>query len=375
MTIYERFDQIEDDFQQELEELIEDQLGYDSTESQKEQLFESISLIFSKVTEKCINRLQNQSYGQHFYPYTSNSQNINNKVPSINIVIPAFAPNSFSRLPQGYYQPSMNQFNMPNPMMPQYPNQMQMFQPPQFPQQTLLPFNYYPLTNTKSSKKGGKSSKNHDSKSKSKKDSKRKSKSGTSDQKVSKKDKGKKTSGNYEIKKFSYNPSNPLIGIFHFLTIKTGGNIHDNNTIEVTSDNILKSIRKGEGQDPNHPKNLLNDDLKSFYRPDKSMENFFIQFDFKNMEVEISSYVIRTAGKGHANMKNWVFEISEDGSKWTQIDSHNDYTYIQDTVNFEVNKKRFVRYARIHQTGPPSENTLRLWINAVEFYGKLKMPE
>lgn len=364
MSIFNQQHQIEDDFQQELEYIIEEYLGDDSSNSQKEQLFDSISHIFNKISEKC----QNQYYEQNYLPYTFNCQSINNKRPSINIIIPTFIPNSFPQLPQGYYQPTINQFNMQNPMMPQFTNQMQMIQSPQFTQQvSLYPFDLSLPLKTKSSKKGrSKSSKKHDKRSKSKKDSKHKSKSETTEQKDSK---------SSEIKIFSFNESDPLNGIFKFLTVKTHGNIHDNGTIEVKSDNILTSHIKGEGQSRSHPKNLLNDDSKSFYRPDKSTDNFYIQFDFKNMEVEISSYTIRTAGSGHANLKNWVFLISDDQSKWTQVDIHINYIFSSQTVNFEVNTKRFVRYARISQIGPPSDSSFRLWINAVEFYGKLKMPK
>ena len=82
----------------------------------------------------------------------------------------------------------------------------------------------------------------------------------------------------YEIKVFNRQPQNEFNGIIKYLTDKTGGNIHDNGTIEVTSNSI-------EGS--NHPKNLL--DTCNYYGPEIKEANFWVCFDFKNMEIEITS--------------------------------------------------------------------------------------
>lgn len=175
-----------------------------------------------------------------------------------------------------------------------------------------------------------------------------------------------------QIKTIPYKKGQELNGIIKYLTDKTGGNIHDNNTIEVTT-NSPYSIY--------HPKNLLDSISGNDYYSKVRDQNAWVCFDFKKMKIEISNYSIKSSNinPGCHHIKNWVFEISDDGDKWTKIDEHSNYTELNGnliTKTFEVSQKRFARFCRLRNNGEyyGSNNNYSLVLNSIEFYGRLQEP-
>lgn len=156
-----------------------------------------------------------------------------------------------------------------------------------------------------------------------------------------------------------------LNGIISYLNNKTGSNIHDNGTIEVTS-NITSSNYL--------PKNVVDFNNDNCYSTGSRDTNAWICFDFKNREIEISSYTIKSASTpGHA--KNWVIEVSNDGSNWTKIHEVTDCSELNGNSNiktFEVQRKQKCRYCRFRHNGEywdmPGYN---FRIGCIEFYGHL----
>ena len=141
-----------------------------------------------------------------------------------------------------------------------------------------------------------------------------------------------------------------------YLTRQTGGNIHDNGTIEITSNSINDSSC--------HPKNLVNYENDSRYQSLMGSDgNTFIRFDFKD--------------------RNWVIEISDDGENWEEIDRHIDDPALngQNIVhNFKVNKKNsgFHRFVRLRQTGKTWSqpgDPYHFFFSFIEFYGKLRISQ
>lgn len=165
-------------------------------------------------------------------------------------------------------------------------------------------------------------------------------------------------------------------GIMKYLTKETQGNIHDNETITITSNSISSNNQMF------HPKNVVDYDSETYYCKENRNENANIVFDFKDKQVELESYSIKTYRnpQGYEHLKSWVIEVSNDNYKWTAIDYHND----DGTLNgpgiigtFVVKKQEygFYRYIRLKQTG-------RSWCNygnvfaivALDFYGKITLP-
>ena len=89
------------------------------------------------------------------------------------------------------------------------------------------------------------------------------------------------------VKLIEVNENNELNGIINYLTNESGGNPHDNGTIEVTSNSICSPFC--------HPKNLLNSAQEEDYLPKSSELNAWVLFDFKNCEIQISKYSLKSS--------------------------------------------------------------------------------
>ena len=178
----------------------------------------------------------------------------------------------------------------------------------------------------------------------------------------------------YDVKEFKHNKEKEFDGIMKFLTNETGGNIHDNGTIEITSNSIRSNC---------HPKNLV--DFKKSNNYDSLDDgNATIVFDFKEKLIQLQSYSIKTNDNGPngCHLKNWVIEVSNDGKNWIEIDTHlKDPSLNGPNIisNFVVEKPKddFYRFIQLRQTGNSWYqfcNHNRFWFFFIEFYGKLKIP-
>lgn len=171
---------------------------------------------------------------------------------------------------------------------------------------------------------------------------------------------------------FEHKEGSDFNGIFNFLVEKTKGNIHDNGTINVTSNSIYN--------DGCHPKNLFdykNND-SNYYYSKSNISDAYVCFDFKDRKIQLSSYTIKSFGdSGNGpHLKNWTIEVSDDASKWTPIDVHqNDPTLNGSKIvaTFKIKETTsFYRYVRLHQTGTNWQNNYYMLFHYLEFYGKLK---
>ncbi|KAK8880655.1 positive regulation of cilium movement [Tritrichomonas musculus] len=167
---------------------------------------------------------------------------------------------------------------------------------------------------------------------------------------------------------FDYNEGHEFEGIFNHLIFKTGGNIHDNGTIEVTTNSLYK---------PCHPRNLLELNNGKYYNAKSGEKNFWVCFDFKDKEIELSHYSIKSFDCDVAHIKNWVIEISNDCSNWEKIDEHsncNDLNGRLISKTFKVKRNHFTRYCRFRHNGEFCEYQTNYYpgFSGIEFYGTLK---
>lgn len=180
---------------------------------------------------------------------------------------------------------------------------------------------------------------------------------------------GEKQSKNNEIK--NKNESKHLLnesefnGIIKYLTTKTGGNIHDNGTIEVTTNSLCK------GQEPKY---LLNFDYNGDYNASPN-KKAWVCFDFKDKKIKITNYSIKSNcnGPNQFHLKSWILEVSNDGQNWTKIDERKNCQEVngpKKTGTFSVQANDFSRYVRLNQT-EPSWNNAHVWFYYMEFYGYL----
>ena len=166
-------------------------------------------------------------------------------------------------------------------------------------------------------------------------------------------------------KSIPYKKGQEMDGIVCYLTNKTGGNIHDNGTIEVTSNYENSS---------NPPKNVVDFNNDSYYCSSNYTSDAWICFNFKSMEIEISNYTIKSA-RTSGHVKNWVIEVSNDGNNWTEIHQVTNYSGLNgDNVikTFEVQQKQKCKYCRLRHTGEYWDMNSYFRIGCIEFFGSLK---
>ena len=159
-----------------------------------------------------------------------------------------------------------------------------------------------------------------------------------------------------------------------YLTSKTGGNIHDNGTIEITSNSIWNNNNN------HHPKKLVEYDKDSYYDSNCNDINTYIRFDFKDKKVQVESYTIQSIGSGpnYCHLRNWVVEVPNDCQKWEIIDQHsNDPSLNGSNIisTFQTNKTdSFYHFIQIRQTGYSWDNNdYRIYFPYLEFYGKIEL--
>lgn len=159
-------------------------------------------------------------------------------------------------------------------------------------------------------------------------------------------------------------------GMMRYLTSKTGGNIHDNGTIEITSNSIYDSSY--------HPKNLVDYDKSNIYHSNNN-ENVYIRFDFKTMKIQVDSYSVQSysSGQNSGNLRNWVVEVSNDSQNWEIIDQHSNDSSLNGasiTSTFQTRKPdSFYRFIQIRQTGYSWNGNYYIYFPYLEFYGKLEL--
>lgn len=167
---------------------------------------------------------------------------------------------------------------------------------------------------------------------------------------------------------FCYSESDPLGGIFRYLTGQCGGNVHDRGVVNVTASGYV---------DNNYPKNVVDLGTDSVFRS-RYVNNEWICFDMGNLRVKPTSYSIRSHeyGPGYAHLKSWVLEVSNDGTNWQEVDRKTNNSAMNDKHvirNFRVANvpSDGFRYVRLQQTGPNHQNDNLMIFSSFEIFGTL----
>lgn len=196
--------------------------------------------------------------------------------------------------------------------------------------------------------------------------------------------------GNYKLNNERYIPKNLILlpykegeeykGIFNYLTEISEGNPVLTKTIEVTSsipyqsDHSISNIFE---YSPERLDDRIN--LNGFMSKVSKQNELFIKFDFKNMAVSLSNYVLRT---GNCNFpKTWEIQGSNDDSNWETLSNVTDdekltKSYISSMYNCESSNSRFYRYIKYVQHANKETNSFTqksLSFSAIEFYGSLHL--
>lgn len=158
------------------------------------------------------------------------------------------------------------------------------------------------------------------------------------------------------------------------MTEKSGSNVSDNGTVNVTSSSINGGYQARNSVDLENSQNYFQSARKL---------NSWLRYDFIENKVRPTRYSIRTRHDCDGwHPRNWIIEGSNTGgeseSEWTVLDSHqNDETLKGKSFShtFDINKsegsEEFYRYLRIRQTGNDSSGYNFLTLSALEFFGFL----
>lgn len=179
----------------------------------------------------------------------------------------------------------------------------------------------------------------------------------------------------YQVFPYDESNENGLMGIIRYLTSFSGGNIHDNGVVNITSSTVYNNDVKNW-----HSKNIVDlDNLKNSFASNQG-ENDYIIIDFKNRKVHPTHYQIRSRNDFCNNYHpcNWKIEGSVDGNNWKILD---DQMNVKSLIGLNITKtfkiktqllfNECFKYLKITQTGKHSNRTNYLVFSAIEFYGYL----
>ena len=176
----------------------------------------------------------------------------------------------------------------------------------------------------------------------------------------------------YQIQKtlFKYDKNNDFSGIFNFLRKKSNENIEKE--INVTSSSIHGNFEE------NLPKNVVLFENQSKRFISANEPNSWLCFDFKDHQVILTEYTIKTSCLFEKNMRHprsWVIEGSNDNNSWEILDEQKDCSEINGksiTHTFSVNNQELKKFKmiRLRATGPNWDGSNYLLIESFEIYGR-----
>jgi hypothetical protein len=161
-------------------------------------------------------------------------------------------------------------------------------------------------------------------------------------------------------------PDSPFSGLIDHLTSICGGNVHERGVVEITCSSTGR----------NNCWQVANFDWNDYWHSSNSA-NSWIQFDFKNRDVSLTHYTLKSDGHNGHHLLQWRLAGSRDGTTWESIDVRKTQelngNYITKTFSCSVpsDGSRFYRYIRLTQTGKNSSGHDRLMLGNIEFFGTM----
>jgi hypothetical protein len=170
---------------------------------------------------------------------------------------------------------------------------------------------------------------------------------------------------------YSTTDSGSLDGIISYLTRTHFGHVLDRDVISMTASSVMNPHA--------YPLRHLADFENQTYFCTQSKSNSWICYDFKNMRIHLTHYSLRSRRDQNSHhLRSWILEGSIDCESWVELDHHRNDSSLNDQgaiATFHISSSTDFRYVRLRQTGPNSNGTDYLFVNAVEFFGILKTPK
>jgi hypothetical protein len=172
----------------------------------------------------------------------------------------------------------------------------------------------------------------------------------------------------YQVCPFPGKPS--FEGLISCLTKAAGGNPHDKELISATGASHYGS---------SNARNVAEFGTETYFGSN-NIENQWMCYDFKDLRVSVTHYLIRTPDRdqGWCHLRSWVIEGSQDGSNWTELDRRENDPRLngpKSTCNCEIRNVIETRFVRIRSIGPTWRADHYLWLTAFELFGALGIPK
>ncbi|KAK8875598.1 hypothetical protein M9Y10_005767 [Tritrichomonas musculus] len=169
--------------------------------------------------------------------------------------------------------------------------------------------------------------------------------------------------------KIPFLKNNEFNGIINFLK---------QHSLDIFSEITVASSSLYQGDEKYSPRNAIcyQDTDVEFCTIDEA--NSWICFDFKNLQVALADYTIRSynVGPNNPHPKSWVIEGSNDNDKWATLDEQKGCSFLNGknlvyTFNLKSATSQSYRFIRMRQTDKNWYNSQHLIFNCIEFYGQL----
>jgi hypothetical protein len=165
-------------------------------------------------------------------------------------------------------------------------------------------------------------------------------------------------------------PGNPSFdGLISSLTKTAGGNPHDKELISATTSSTAAG----------NPKYVAEFGTETYFHSN-NVENQWMCYDFKDLRVSVTHYLLRThnSGQNSCHLRSWVLEGSQDFSNWTELDRRENDPHLNGakaTCSCEVRNVIESRFVRIRAIGPTWRGDHYLYFTAFELFGALGIPK
>lgn len=168
-----------------------------------------------------------------------------------------------------------------------------------------------------------------------------------------------------KVTRFSYKDNNEFNGIIQYLTSVSNGNVVKNKTIEIKCGNFCcGSIEK-----------LVNFNCKQNYVHVTSSPNRWIEFDFKDRQIQINSYIMKSGNRdNNVYLIHWKVEISNDEQEWEKVDEPNDVNELNGKnliKAFNIKLTKPFRFIRFFTDKKGKDGANQFEIGQIEFFGQI----
>lgn len=170
-----------------------------------------------------------------------------------------------------------------------------------------------------------------------------------------------------------------LSGIIDYLQEQNGPNLEENNILKLSGGGFPDPSRPITNLIKYHSNNMNDESYINYYRNNPSSADGWIEFDFVNKTVSVTSYTIRTRSSYYP--RSWRIVGSNDHEHWEEIDRKVNNSKLDGEYRlyrFNTKSEKFYRYVRYVQDQQWSREAAYhnfIYLTRIEFFGSISLNE